>query len=200
LVGGAHVRFLIRWRISILRARTSAFLLLALLLAPFPAIPAAEVPHSVKQMWADCNPRKDALETEVIREWKENGGVYRHVRFVVGTFKGKRARMTAIYGFATASQAKNEWLPAVMHIHGGGQRASLSEVKLLVARGYAALSINWGASSGQPPFNSVEGAEPGDPNAVWGAVDPSQLNVPGYNSLKPSWAGSPPTFVRLAWE
>ncbi len=168
-----------------LRARTSALLLLALLLAPFPTIPAAEVPQSVEQLWADFDPRKDALETEVIREWKENGGVYRHVQFVVGTFKGKTARMTAIYGFATGGQEKNEPLPAVMHIHGGGQRASLSEVKLLVARGYAALSVNWGGSSGQLPFNSVEGAEPGDPNTDWGAADPSQLNVPGYNSLKP---------------
>lgn len=143
---------------------------------------AAEVPESVEALWADFDPRADRLDTEVIREWKETGGVYRHVRFVVGTFKGKVARMTAIYGFPEGAKDK---LPAVMHIHGGGQRGSLSEVKLFVERGYAALSLNWGGSAGQTPFNSVEGARPGDPNTDWGAVDPSQLNVPGYSTLQP---------------
>ncbi|MFM7057077.1 MAG: alpha/beta hydrolase family protein, partial [Planctomycetota bacterium] len=38
---------------------------------------------------------------------------------------------------------------------------------------------------GAPPFNSVEGAEPGDPNTDWGLVDPSQLNPGGYASMLP---------------
>lgn len=141
------------------------------------------IPQTVAELWAGYDPRHDPLETEVIREWKEDGGLYRHVRFLVGTFKGRAARMTAIYGFPEGSAEKR---PAVMHIHGGGQRASLSEVKLLVGRGYAALSVNWGGSgSGQAPFNSVEGAQPGDPNTDWGAVDPSQLNARAYSSLLP---------------
>ena len=85
--------------------------------------------------------------------------------------------MAAIYGFP---EGKKEKLPAVMHIHGGGQRAFLHEMKLLVERGYAALSVNWGGSgTGKPPVNACEKAEPGDPNTDWGAVDPSQLNVQG---------------------
>jgi len=141
------------------------------------------VPQSVRELWADFDPREDPLEVEIIREWKEDGGVYRYVRYLIGTFKTKPARMAAIYGFPESAKEK---LPAVLHIHGGGQRASLSEVKLLVARGYAALSVNWGGSgTGKAPFNSPEGAQPGDPNADWGAVDPSQLNVPGYSSMLP---------------
>ncbi len=144
---------------------------------------AAEVPGSVAELWSDFDPRKDALETEVIREWKEDGGVYRHVRYFIGSFKGKPARMAAIYGFPEGVKEK---VPGVMHIHGGGQRASLSEVKLLVGRGYAALSVNWGGDGdGQPPFNAMEGAQPGDVNTDWGAVDPTQLNVPGYSSMLP---------------
>ncbi|MBM3892477.1 MAG: hypothetical protein FJ388_25450, partial [Verrucomicrobia bacterium] len=167
---------------------------------------AAEVPQSVAELWSDFDPRKDPLETEVIREWKDNGGVFRHVRYLIGAFKGKPARMAAIYGFPTAKGQNHERqnhknrnhdfapndfatrkkFPAVMHIHGGGQRGSLSEVKMLVARGYAALSVNWGGSgNGKPPFNSVEGAKPGDPNTDWGAVDPTQLNVQGYSSMLP---------------
>lgn len=148
-----------------------------------PCEAAEPVPQSVAELWAGYDPRREPLETEVIRDWKENGAVYRHVRFLVGTFKDQPARMTAIYGFPENAEGK---LPAVMHIHGGGQRGSLSEVKLLVGRGYAALSVNWGGNgNGQPPFNSVEGAQPGDPNTDWGAVDPSQLNVKGYASLLP---------------
>ena len=143
---------------------------------------AANVPQSVQELWADFDARKDPLEVEVIREWKEDGGVFRHVRYFIGTFKGKPARMAAIYGFPEGAKK----LPAVMHIHGGGQRASLSEVKFLVAHGYAALSVNWGGSGdGKAPFNTCEKSEPGDPNTDWGAVDPSQLNVPGYNTMLP---------------
>jgi hypothetical protein len=139
--------------------------------------------ESVQELWADFDPRKDPIEVEVIREWKEDGGVFRHVRYLIGTFKSMPARMVAIYGFPESAKEK---LPAVMHIHGGGQRASLSEVKLLVGRGYAALSVNWGGNgTGKAPFNSSEGAQPGDPNTDWGAVDPSQLNVPGYNTMLP---------------
>jgi len=143
----------------------------------------APVPRSVAELWADFDPRRDPLETEVIREWREGGGVYRHVRFLVGTFKGKPARMAAIYGFQENAEGK---VPAVMHIHGGGQRGSLDEVKFLVGRGYAALSVNWGGRGGSDgPFNAVEGAEPGDPNTDWGAVDPSQCNVQGYSTMLP---------------
>lgn len=158
------------------------FILIASLLLPLVASCAGDVPQSVTELWADFDPRKDPIETEVIREWKEDGGVFRHVRYLIGTFKGKPARMAAIYGFPGGAKEK---LPAVMHIHGGGQRGSLSEVKLLVARGYGALSVNWGGTVGKSPFNSVEGAKPSDPNTDWGAVDPSQLNVPGYQSILP---------------
>jgi hypothetical protein len=147
------------------------------------AFAAESVPQTVKELWADFDPRKDPLEIEVIREWREDNAIFRHVRFVIGTFKGKPARLAAIYGFPLETTGK---VPGVLHIHGGGQRAFLSEVKLLVARGYAGLSVNWGGSgTGNPPFNAVEGAQPDDPNTDWGNVDPTQLNVPGYESMQP---------------
>ncbi|MEI7776363.1 MAG: dienelactone hydrolase family protein, partial [Verrucomicrobiota bacterium] len=66
----------------------------------------------------------------------------------------------------------------VMHMHGGGQRAFLEEVKTYVDRGYAALSVNWGG-------REMEEARPDDPNTDWGVVDPTQKNVPGYMNLLP---------------
>jgi hypothetical protein len=159
------------------------FLLACFSMVPEIGFPEEPVSPAVVELWADFDPRKDPLEEEVIREWREEGAVFRQVRFLVGIFKGRPARMAAIYGFPEGAGAK---LPAVMHIHGGGQRASLHEVKFLVGRGYAALSVNWGGSGdGKPPFHAPDGAEPGDPNTDWGAVDPSQLNVPGYHSILP---------------
>lgn len=141
------------------------------------------VPQSVQELWANFDPRQDPLNTQTIREWTEDDGVFRHVRFLVGHFRGAPASMTAIYGFPRQRYGR---LPAVLHIHGGGQRGFLHEVRFLVSRGYAGLSVNWGGNGdGEPPFNSVEGAEPDDPNTDWGVVDPSQLNPAGYDSILP---------------
>ena len=63
------------------------------------AFAADALPQSVQELWVDFDPRRDPLEMEVIREWKEEGGVFRLVRYLIGTFKGKPARMAAIYGF-----------------------------------------------------------------------------------------------------
>ncbi len=139
------------------------------------ALSAAAPPQNVTQLWADFDPRKDPLEVEVVREWKEGGGVYRYVRYRIGTFKGKPAYMAAFYGFPEGAKTR---LPAVLHMHGGGQRAFLEEVKTYVERGYAAISVNWGG-------REMEGAHPGDPNTDWGTVDPTQKNVAGYVNLLP---------------
>lgn len=61
----------------------------------------------------------------------------------------------------------------------GGQRAFLQIVKRYAKRGYAALSVNWGG-------RLMEGAQAEDPNTDWGAVNPTQNNVPGYSNLLPN--------------
>ncbi|MFO0875908.1 MAG: acetylxylan esterase [Gemmataceae bacterium] len=133
-----------------------------------------QAPSNVKALWADFDPRKEALDSRVVREWEQDGIVYRYVTFHIGTFKGKPARMAAFYGFPRG--AKN--LPGLLHLHGGGQRAFLKEVEFYARRGYACLSINWGG-------RVMEDARDSDPNTDWGAVDPTQKNVPGYFNLKP---------------
>jgi hypothetical protein len=79
--------------LPVLFATALAVGLVALCLAD--ADPVA-VPQSVQELWADFDPRRDPLEVETIREWREDGGVFRHVRFLVGTFKDKPARMAAM--------------------------------------------------------------------------------------------------------
>ena len=147
-----------------------------LLLVPAVAVAAAagKVPTNVAQVAADFDPRAETLQTRVIREWEEDGLVLRHVTFHIGTFKGQAARMAAFYGYPKGGQT----MPGLLHLHGGGQRAFLHEVKFYGQRGYACLSINWGG-------REMERARPDDENTDWGAVDPTQKNVPGYFNLKP---------------
>ena len=97
-------------RRSFLRTSTVAATLPLLGLRETFAAPA--LPQSVAELWADFDPRRDPIETEVIREWKEDGGVFRYVRYLIGTFKGEPARMAAIYGFPDGAKK----LPAVLQI------------------------------------------------------------------------------------
>ena len=136
--------------------------------------PLKKVPQNVAELWAGYDPQKEPLQTEVVREWEEDGVVIRYLRYYIGTFKGKPAWMAAFYAFP--KNAKN--LPGVLHMHGGGQRANLTLVKFHASQGYGALSVNWG---GKP----MEGARPGEANTDWGAVDPTQNNVQGYFNLLP---------------
>ena len=131
-------------------------------------------PQSVEQLWSGYDPRSEPLDVQVVREWQEDDLTLRYVTYSIGTFRGKSARMAAFYGFPTDGTK----LPAVMHMHGGGQRAFLQIVKRYAKRGYAALSVNWG---GRP----MEDAQADDANTDWGAVDPTQSNVRGYSNLLP---------------
>ena len=150
--------------------------LLCVICLPLTAISADEpkAPGTVKELWAGFDPRQDALDAKIVREWEQDGIVYRYVTYHIGSFKGKPARMAAFFGFP--KDAKK--LPGLLHLHGGGQRAFLQEVEFYAKRGYACLSINWGS-------REMENARDGDPSTDWGAVDPTQQNVPGYFNLKP---------------
>ncbi len=83
------------------------------------------VPRSVASLWADFDPRAEVLDAKVVRQWEEDGITFRYVTFHIGTFKGKPARMAAFYAFP---KDENQ-LPGLIHLHGGGQRANLHEVK-----------------------------------------------------------------------
>lgn len=144
-------------------------------LLPAVAFPADDVPvpATVKDLWKDFDPRLDPLDAKVVREWEHDGIVYRYVTYHIGTFKGQPARMAGFFGYPKGAQK----LPGLLHLHGGGQRAFLKEVEFYARQGYACLSINWGG-------REMENAMPSEPNTDWGAVDPTQKNVPGYFNLK----------------
>ena len=145
-------------------------LLTALLLTPLAALHAADslipyttdkVPQNVVNLWKDVDARKDALETKVVKEWRENGMVCRYVIFKVGTFKGADSRIAAFYTFPEGAKKA----PAFVWAHGGGQRADRERGLYFAKQGYATVDINWGGRE------MVEGIKE---NTDWGNVDPSQ--------------------------
>ncbi len=139
------------------------------------------VPQSVQELWADFDPRKDPLETEVLKEWEQSGVVCRIVRYQVGVFKGVPSRLAAFYAFPQGGTK----LPAILEMHGGGQSASLNSVVTYAQRGYASISINWGGNKmnlGQEIWSG--------PQTDWGKLDathPPQRNKANHfaGSLAP---------------
>ncbi len=120
-----------------------------------------DVPQNVVDLWKNVDARADGLETEVVKEWMEDGIVCRYVIFKVGTFKGADSRIAAFYTFPQGAKKG----PAIVWAHGGGQRAELERGKYFAKQGYAMVDINWGGRE------LVEGIKP---NTDWGNVDPTQ--------------------------
>ena len=135
-----------------------------------PPLEAGKVPLTVEELWDGFDPRKEPLETEVLKEWEQDGAVCRIVRYRVGVFKGEPAVVAAFYAFPKGGTK----LPALVELHGGGQSASLGSVVKWAQRGYAALSLNWGGNRmlvGQEPWSG--------PQTEWGKLDathPPQRN------------------------
>ncbi len=141
----------------------------------FTAYKADEVPQNVTDLWTDYDARKEPLEIEVVKEWKEDGVVTRYVTFKVGTFKGADARIAAYYSFPDNETQKNA---AFVWSHGGGQRAERGRGVYFAKQGFATIDINW---LGRP-------MEPGiDVNTDWGNVDPTQGPRFYSKALRKGW-------------
>ena len=99
-------------------------------------------PATFSKMWEGFDPRTESLETEVVKEWEKDGTIVQIVRFRIGKFKGKVAKLAAVYGYPKSLQ-KGQRVPGLLQIHGGGQFADERAVIANANRGYATLSIAW---------------------------------------------------------
>ncbi|MBC8350727.1 MAG: dienelactone hydrolase family protein [Planctomycetes bacterium] len=134
---------------------------------------AQQVPHSVEQTWEHFDARAEPLETEVILESLEDGIVLRHVRYVVGTFDGKKTRVAAFYAFPDGRKQ----LPGIVQLHGGGQRAMPETARFWAAHGYATVAVNWG--------EHVIG-ENNDTNTDWAGIPAGFLDPKHHNAVTPA--------------
>lgn len=106
-----------------------------------PADATTAAPRTPAEVWKGFDPRAEPVEMEVLRRWEQDGAKFTEFYFTGMTAPdGKKVR---VYGIASApTNATN--LPGMLHIHGGGQTAYEPWLKFWNARGYAALTFNWG--------------------------------------------------------
>ena len=156
----------------------SCFWIVALcaVLTPIMALAAEEpkAPATVKALWAEFDPRKDPLMPRSSGSGRRTASFTATSPTTSATSRANRPGWRVSSPFPRGRRR----LPGLLHLHGGGQRAFLNEVEFYAKRGYACMSINWGG-------REMENAKAGDANTDWGAVDPTQKNVPGYFNLKP---------------
>ena len=113
-----------------------------------PPLEDGRAPQTFEELWAPFDPRKEPLETEVLKDWEEDGVVLRVVRFRIGVFKGQKAMLAGVYGFPKGAQK----LPGLLQIHGGGQYADYKAPLTNAKRGYATLSIAWAGRISAPGY------------------------------------------------
>lgn len=124
-------------------------------------------PQTLQALWNGYDPTAEPLEIENLTEWTDEGITVRLVRYKIGVFKGTTSTMAAIYAFPKGGSN----LPALLHLHGGGQSASLHGPSADAKNGYASLSINWGGNpipvpNSVSPTNTWQG-----PQTDWGKLD-----------------------------
>ncbi len=107
-----------------------------------------KAPQTFEELWSGYDPRKEPLETVVLKEWEEDGVVLRIVRFHIGIFKGQTAMLAGVYGFPKGGTK----LPGLLQIHGGGQYADYHAPLTNAKRGYATLSIAWAGRISAPGY------------------------------------------------
>ena len=136
-----------------------------------PPLKDGKVPQNLDELWAGFDPLKESLEIEITKSWEVDGVACQIIRYRVGIFKGQPATIAAFYAYPKGATA----LPGLMHIHGGGQSANLSNVISDAKRGYASLSLNWGGNK----MTLADGKIYDGLNTDWGALDathPPQRN------------------------
>ena len=105
-------------------------------------------PHTFEELWAGFDPRREPLDIETLKTWKEDGVTLRVVRYRIGIFKGQKTMMAAVYGFPESPSK----LPGLVQIHGGGQYADYRAVLTNAKRGYATISIAWAGRIAAPGY------------------------------------------------
>jgi dienelactone hydrolase len=123
-----------------LPAAVCGLLLLAgLAWIPLRAFGQADVFETPEQLWRGFNPESPELEIESLKKWEEDGIALEKLRFTGERESGQRVRVFALRG----APLQGVRLPGILHIHGGGQTASLDWVRFWAKRGYVCVSYDF---------------------------------------------------------
>jgi len=92
------------------------------------------------EVWKGYDPDAGEFNEEVLKRWNEDGADYKEVCF--SAYIGEHE--VRVYGiYAAPGKKPDVRLPAVMHLHGGGQTVNNNWLKTWTARGYAAFTCNY---------------------------------------------------------
>jgi dienelactone hydrolase len=94
---------------------------------------------SPADLWQGYDPTALPLEVESLEKWHENDSAFEKLRFTAEEIDGSKVRVFAITGSALAGPAQ----PGILHIHGGGQTASLEWIRFWTKRGYACVTYDF---------------------------------------------------------
>ena len=99
---------------------------------------------SPAELWQGFDPAAEALEEEILKDWNEDGAHFQKLFFTAETVDGEKVRVFTIRGTPPeSSRAAGTKCAGILHIHGGGQTASLDWVKFWTQRGYACVSFDF---------------------------------------------------------
>jgi dienelactone hydrolase len=95
--------------------------------------------ESPADLWQGYDPTELPLDVESLQRWEEQGCAFEKLRFTAEEVDGGKVRVFAIAGTALSGPAQ----PGILHIHGGGQTASLEWVRFWTKRGYACVTYDF---------------------------------------------------------
>ena len=94
---------------------------------------------SPTDLWQGFDPTVLPLDVTSLEKWEEQGCAFEKMRFTAEEIDGGKVRIFAIAGTALAGPAQ----PGILHIHGGGQTASVDWVRFWTKRGYACVTYDF---------------------------------------------------------
>src|SRR4051812_7923899 len=116
-------------------------LVLALWTFARPALPAERGAFATPlEVWDAYDPNALSLDVESLKSWTEGEAHYEKLRFTSEVADGVKVRVFALRGAPAIGERP---LPGILHIHGGGQTASLDWVRFWCKRGYVAVSYDF---------------------------------------------------------
>ena len=143
------------------------------------------------QVWSTYDPDAGEFNEEILKRWADKGAQYKEVRFSA-YIHGQTVRVYGIYAAPAEAGKAGQRVPAVMHLHGGGQtdRAIVAELEessgntraslisaLARRQGPAARQIiftqRWENKSPEPKTDTTEGFA-----AAWGAGPQTPARLP----------------------
>ena len=94
------------------------------------------------QVWSTYDPDAGEFDEEVLKRWTQSGADYKEAYFSAWVH-GQHVRVYGIYAAPARAGKPGGRVPAVMHLHGGGQTVNTRWLEAWTARGYAALTCNY---------------------------------------------------------